>query len=152
MKKKKNIREKDLLKFMAELEDEARFKLAIAETCGVSPTMIRKEAGGQDTIDKKADKMTLIPEYIFAIDRAIKTILMEKDEDDAFEGKTWVHEENVHHKTRFQYYCDEVYIWEQNKGSVYWRGHNRAWSYWRYSLPYWYITHKLKELLEDTDS
>ena len=152
MKKKKNIREKDLLKFMAELEDEARFKLAIAETCGVSPTMIRKEAGGQDTIDKKADKMTLIPEYIFAIHRAIKTILMEKDEDDAFEGKTWVHEENVHHKTRFQYYCDEVYIWEQNKGSVYWREHNRAWSYWRYSLPYWYITHKLKELLEDTDS
>ena len=56
MKKKKNIREKDLLKFMAELEDEARFKLAIAKTCGVSPTMIRKEAGGQDTIDKKADK------------------------------------------------------------------------------------------------
>ena len=137
---------------MAELEDEARFKLAIAETCGVSPTMIRKEAGGQDTIDKRADKKTLIPEYIFAIDRAIKTILMEKDDDDAFEGKTWVHEENVHHKTRFQYYCDEVYIWEQNKGSVYWREHNRAWSYWRYSLPYWYITHKLKELLEDTDS
>ena len=152
MKKKKNIREKDLLKFMAELEDEARFKLAIAETCGVSPTMIRKEAGGQDTIDKKADKMTLIPEDICGIDRAIKTILMEKDEDDAFECKTWVHEENVHHKTRFQYYCDEVYIWEQNKGSVYWREHNRAWSYWRYSLPYWYITHKLKELLEDTDS
>lgn len=152
MKKKKKIREKDLLKFMAELEDEARFKLAIAETCGVSPTMIRKEAGGQDTIDKKADKMTLIPEYIFAMDSAIKTILMEKDDDDAFEGKTWVHEENVHHKTRFQYYCDEVYIWERNKGSVYWREHNRAWSYWRYSLPYWYITHKLKELLEDTDS
>lgn len=152
MEQKKMIRKKDLLKFMAELEDEARFKLAIAETCGVSPTMIRKEAGGQDTIDKKADKMTPIPEYIFAIDRAIKTILMEKDDDDAFEGKTWVHEENVHHKTRFQYYCDEVYIWEQNKGSVYWREHNRAWSYWRYSLPYWYITHKLKELLEDTDS
>ena len=85
---------------MAELEDEARFKLAIAETCGVSPTMIRKETGGQDTIDKRADKMTLIPEYIFAMDRAIKTILMEKDEDDAFEGKTWIHEENVHHKTR----------------------------------------------------
>lgn len=77
MKRRKDKR-KDLLKFMAELEDEARFKLAIAETCGVSPTMIRKEAGGQDTIDKKADKMTLIPEYIFAIDRAIKTILMEK--------------------------------------------------------------------------
>ena len=152
MEQKKKIRKKDLLKFMAELEDEARFKLAIAETCGVSPTMIRKEAGGQDTIDKKADKMTRIPEYIFAIDRAIKTILMEKDDDDAFEGKTWVHEENVHHKTRFQYYCDEVYIWEQNKGSAYWREHNRAWSYWRYSLPYWYITHKLKELLEDTDS
>lgn len=152
MEQKKKIRKKDLLKFMAELEDEARFKLAIAETCGVSPTMIRKEAGGQDTIDKRIDNMTLIPEYIFAMDRAIKTILMEKDDDDAFEGKTWVHEENVHHKTRFQYYCDEVYIWERNKGSVYWREHNRAWSYWRYSLPYWYITHKLKELLEDTDS
>ena len=152
MKKKKKIREKDLLKFMAELEDEARFKLAIAETCGVSPTMIRKEAGGQVTIDQRIENMTLIPEYIFAMDRAIKTILMEKDDDDAFEGKTWIHEENVHHKTRFQYYCDEVYIWERNKGSVYWREHNRAWSYWRYSLPYWYITHKLKELLEDTDS
>ena len=152
MKKKKNIREKDLLKFMAELEDEARFKLAIAKTCGVSPTMIRKEAGGQDTIDKKADKMTLIPEYIFAMDRAIKTILMEKDDDDAFEGKTWVHEENVHHKTRFQYYCDEVYIWERNKGSVYWSEHNRAWSYWRETLSYKKITKKLGKLLKDTNS
>ena len=152
MEQKKKIREKDLLKFMAELEDEARFKLAIAKTCGVSPTRILKETGGKNTIDKRIDNMTLIPEYIFAMDRAIKTILMEKDEDDAFESKTWIHEENVHHKTRFQYYCDEVYIWERNKGSVYWREHNRAWSYWRYSLPYWYITHKLKELLEDTDS
>ena len=152
MKKKKKIREKDLLKFMAELEDEARFKLAIAETCGVSPTRILKETGGKVTINQRIDNMTLIPEYIFAMDSAIKTILMEKDEDDAFEGKTWIHEENVHHKTRFQYYCDEVYIWERNKGSVYWREHNRAWSYWRYSLPYWYITHKLKELLEYTDS
>ena len=106
----KNKTMKDLRKFIAELEEEARFKLAIAKTCSVSPTRILKETGGQDTIDKKADKMTLIPEYIFAIDRAIKTILMEKDEDDAFEGKIWVHEENVHHKTRFQYYCDEVYI------------------------------------------
>ena len=110
---------KDLRKFIAELEEEAGFKLAIAETCGVSPTMIRKETGGKDTIDKRIDNMTLIPEYIFAMDRAIKTILMEKNEDDAFEGKTWIHEENVHHKTRFQYYCDEVYIWERNKGSVY---------------------------------
>ena len=152
METTKNKSNKELLKFMAELEEEVRFKLAIAETCGVTSTMIRKEAGGQDTIDQRIDNMTLIPEYIFAMDRAIKTILMEKDEDDAFEGKTWIHEENVHHKTRFQYYCDEVYIWEQNKGSVYWREHNRAWSYWRYSLPYWYITHKLKELLEDTDS
>ena len=152
MEQKKKIREKDLLKFMAELEDEARFKLAIAETCGVSPTMILKETGGKNTIDKRIDNMTLIPEYIFAMDRAIKTILMEKDEDDAFEGKTWVHEENVHHKTRFQYYCDEVYIWEQNKGSVYWREHNRAWSYWREALPYKKITNQLKKILEDTDS
>mgnify|MGYP003603351746 FL=1 len=93
---------KDLQKFMAELEDEVRFKLAIAKTCGVSPTMIRKETGGKSNIDKRIENMTLIPEYIFAMDRAIKTILMKKDDDDAFEGKTWVHEENVHHKTRFQ--------------------------------------------------
>lgn len=152
METTKNKSNKELLKFMAELEEEARFKLAIAETCGVTSTMIRKEAGGQDTIDQRIDNMTLIPEYIFAIDSAIKTILMEKDEDDDFEGKTWIHEENVHHKTRFQYYCDEVYIWERNKGSVYWREHNRAWSYWRYVLPYCYITRKLKEILEDTDS
>ena len=152
METTKNKSNKELLKFMAELEEEVRFKLAIAETCGVTSTMIRKEAGGQDTIDQRIDNMTLIPEYIFAIDSAIKTILMEKDEDDAFEGKTWIHEENVHHKTRFQYYCDEVIIWEQNKGSVYWREHNRAWSSWRYVLPYWYITRKLKEILEDTDS
>ena len=152
METTKNKSNKELLKFMAELEEEVRFKLAIAETCGVTPTMIRKEAGGQDNIEKRIDNMTLIPEYIFAIDSAIKTILMEKDEDDAFEGKTWVHEENVHHKTRFQYYCDEMSIWEQNKGSVYWGEHNRAWSYWRYVLPYWYITHKLKELLEDSNS
>lgn len=143
---------KDLRNFMAELEEEARFKLAIAKTCGVSPTRILKETGGKNTIDKRIDNMTLIPEYIFAMDRAIKTILMEKDEDDAFESKTWIHEENVHHKTRFQYYCDEVYIWEQNKGSVYWRVHNRAWSYWREALPYKKITNQLKKILEDTDS
>ena len=94
---------------MAELEEEARFKLAIAKTCGVSPTRILKETGGKNTIDKRIDNMTLIPEYIFAMDRAIKTILMEKDEDDAFESKTWIHEENVHHKTRFQYYCCLLY-------------------------------------------
>ena len=143
---------KDLQKFMAELEDEVRFKLAIAKTCGVSPTMIRKETGGKSNIDKRIDNMTLIPEYIFAMDRAIKTILMEKDDDDALEGKTWIHEENVHHKTRFQYYCDEVYIWEQNKGSVYWSEHNRAWSYWREILPYKKITNQLKKILEDTES
>ena len=152
METTKNKSNKDLLKFMAELEEEVRFKLAIAETCGVSPTMIRKETGGKDTIDKRIDKMTLIPEYIFAMDSAIKTILMEKDEDDAFEGKTWIHEENVHHKTRFQYYCDEVYIWELNKGSVYWSEHNRAWSSWREILSYKKITNKLGKLLEDTNS
>lgn len=96
--------------------------------------------------------MTLIPEYIFAMDRAIKTILMKKDDDDAFEGKTWVHEENVHHKTRFQYYCDEVGIWEQNKGSVYWSEHNRAWSCWRETLSYKKITKKLGKLLKDSNS
>ena len=80
MEQKKKIRKKDLLNFLAELEDEARFKLAIAETCGVSPTMIRKEAGGQDTIDKKADKMTLIPEYIFAIDSAMKKMSIIKQD------------------------------------------------------------------------
>ena len=143
---------KDLQKFMAELKDEVRFKLAIAKTCGVTPTMILKETGGQDTIDQRIDNMTLIPEYIFAMDSAIKTILMEKDEDDDFEGKTWIHEENVHHKTRFQYYCDEVSIWERNKGSVYWSEHNRAWSYWRDILSYKKITRKLKEILEDSNS
>jgi len=79
----KNKTMKDLRNFMAELEEEARFKLAIAKTCGVSPTRILKETGGKNTIDKRIDNMTLIPEYIFAMDRAIKTILMEKDEDDA---------------------------------------------------------------------
>lgn len=69
---------KDLQKFMTELEDEVRFKLAIAKTCGVSPTMIRKETGGKSNIDKRIENMTLIPEYIFAMDRAIKTILMKK--------------------------------------------------------------------------
>ena len=65
---------KDLQKFMTELEDEVRFKLAIAKTCGVSPTMIRKETGGKSNIDKRIENMTLIPEYIFAMDRAIKTM------------------------------------------------------------------------------
>ena len=73
---------KNLRNFMAELEEEARFKQAIAKTCGVSPTRILKETGGKDTIDKRINNMTLIPEYIFAMDRAIKTILMEKDDDD----------------------------------------------------------------------
>ena len=143
---------KDLRKFIAELEEEARFKLAIAKTCSVSPTRILKETGGKSNIDKRIDNMTLIQEYIFAMDRAIKTILMKKDDDDAFEGKTWVHEENVHHKTRFQYYCDEVGIWEQNKGSAYWREHNRAWSYWRETLSYKKITKKLGKLLKDSNS
>ena len=53
---------KNLRNFMAELEEEARFKQAIAKTCGVSPTRILKETGGKDTIDKRIDNMTLIPE------------------------------------------------------------------------------------------
>lgn len=69
---------KDLRKFIAELEEEARFKLAIAKTCSVSPTRILKETGGKVTINQRIDNMTLIPEYIFAMDSAIKTILMEK--------------------------------------------------------------------------
>ena len=94
--------------------------------------------------------MRLLQEFMKALSRFLEK--KEKDEDDAFEGKTWVHEENVHHKTRFQYYCDEVSIWERNKGSVYWSEHNRAWSYWRDILSYKKITRKLKEILEDTDS
>ena len=56
----KNKTMKDLRKFIAELEEEARFKLAIAKTCSVSPTRILKETGGKVTIDQRIDNMTLI--------------------------------------------------------------------------------------------
>ena len=147
-----NVTKQEVLKFSAEMEEEASVKMAIANVCGVNATDIRIVMGGRDTISEKIKNKMITPEILYAMDKAIISILIKKDLEDDWNGTTWKYEGNIQGKTRFWYYCDEVYIWEQNKGSVYWREHNRAWSYWRYSLPYWYITHKLKELLEDTDS
>ena len=150
--KKYKVTKQKVLKFSAEMEEEASIKLAIAEVCGANDTDIRTVMGGRDTISQKIKNKMITPEILYAMDKAIISILIRKDLDDAYNGTTWEYEGNIQGKTRYWYYCDEVDKWMLHKGSVYRREHNRAWSYWRYSLPYWYITHKLKELLEDTDS
>ena len=71
---------------------------------------------------------------------------MEKDDDDAFEGKTWIHEENVHHKTRFQFYCDEVSKWILHKGSVHWDDLSNSLSHWKNVLAYNSVAMKKSEL------
>lgn len=134
------------------MEEEASIKLAIAKVCDVNVTDIRIVMGGRDTISEKIKKKIITPEILYAMDKAIISILIKMDLEDACNGTTWEYEGNIHGKTRFWYYCDEVSIWERNKGSVYWSEHNRAWSYWRDILSYKKITRKLKEILEDTDS
>ncbi len=44
-----NITKQEVLKFSAEMEEEASVKLAIAKVCGVNVTDIRIVMGGRDT-------------------------------------------------------------------------------------------------------
>ena len=48
-----NITKQEVLKFSAEMEEEASVKMAIANVCGVNATDIRIVMGGRDTISEK---------------------------------------------------------------------------------------------------
>ena len=90
------------------MEEEASIKLAIAEVCGANDTDIRTVMGGRDTISQKIKNKMITPEILYAMDKAIISILIRKDLDDAYNGTTWEYEGNIQGKTRYWYYCDEV--------------------------------------------
>lgn len=54
--KKYKVTKQKVLKFSAEMEEEASIKLAIAEVCGANDTDIRTVMGGRDTISQKIKK------------------------------------------------------------------------------------------------
>jgi hypothetical protein len=51
-----NVTKQEVLKFSAEMEEEASIKLAIAKVCDVNVTDIRIVMGGRDTISEKIKK------------------------------------------------------------------------------------------------
>ena len=103
-----NVTKQEVLKFSAEMEEEASVKMAIANVCGVNATDIRIVMGGRDTISEKIKNKMITPEILYAMDKAIISILIKKDLEDAWNGTTWKYEGNIQGKTRFWYYCDEV--------------------------------------------
>ena len=115
-----NVTKQEVLKFSAEMEEEASVKMAIANVCGVNATDIRIVMGGRDTISEKIKNKMITPEILYAMDKAIISILIKKDLEDAWNGTTWKYEGNIQGKTRFWYYCDEVSKWILHKGSVHW--------------------------------
>ena len=102
-----NVTKQEVLKFSAEMEEEASIKLAIAKVCDVNVTDIRIVMGGRDTISEKIKKKIITPEILYAMDKAIISILIKMDLEDACNGTTWEYEGNIQGKTRFWYYCDE---------------------------------------------
>ena len=141
-----NVTKQEVLKFSAEMEEEASVKMAIAEVCGVNDTEIRTVMGGHDTISEKIKKKMITPEILYAMDKAIISILLKKDLDDACNGTTWEHEENIQGKTRFWYYCDEVSKWILHKGSVHWDDLSNSLSHWKNILSYNSVAMKKSEL------
>ena len=134
--KQNEVTEQEVLKFTAEMEEEASIKLAIAKVCGVNDTDIRTVMGGHDTISEKIKKKMITPEILYAMDKAIISILLKKDLEDACNGTTWEHEENIQGKNRYWYYRDEVGRWMQHKGSVHWGDLSNSLSYWKNVLAY----------------
>ena len=84
-----NVTKQEVLKFSAEMEEEASIKLAIAKVCDVNVTDIRIVMGGRDTISEKIKKKIITPEILYAMDKAIISILIKMDLEDACNGTTW---------------------------------------------------------------
>lgn len=128
------------------MEEEASVKMAIANVCGVNATDIRIVMGGRDTIKEKIKNKMITPEILYAMDKAIISILINKDLEDACNGTTWEHEENIQGKNRYWYYRDEVGRWMQHKGSVHWGDLSNSLSYWKNVLAYNSVAMKKSEL------
>ena len=144
--KQNEVTEQEVLKFTAEMEEEASIKLAIAKVCGVNDTDIRTVMGGHDTISEKIKKKMITPEILYAMDKAIISILIKMDLEDACNGTTWEYEENIQGKNRYWYYRDEVGKWMQHKGSVHWGDLSNSLSYWKNVLAYNSVAMKKSEL------
>lgn len=144
--KQNEVTEQEVLKFTAEMEEEASIKLAIAKVCGVNDTDIRTVMGGHDTISEKIKKKMITPEILYAMDKAIISILINKDLEDAWNGTTWEYEGNIQGKTRFWYYCDEVSKWILHKGSAHWGDLSNSLSHWKNILSYNSVAMKKSEL------
>lgn len=128
------------------MEEEASIKLAIAEVCGANDTDIRTVMGGRDTISQKIKKKMITPEILYAMDKAIISILIRKDLDDAYNGTTWEYEGNIQGKTRYWYYRDEVGRWMLHKGSGHWDDLSNSLSHWKNILSYNQVAAKKSEL------
>ena len=144
--KKYKVTKQKVLKFSAEMEEEASIKLAIAEVCGANDTDIRTVMGGRDTISQKIKKKMITPEILYAMDKAIISILINKDLEDVWNGTTWEYEGNIQGKTRFWYYCDEVSKWILHKGSGHWDDLSNSLSHWKNILSYNSVAKKKSEL------
>ena len=144
--KKYKVTKQKVLKFSAEMEEEASIKLAIAEVCGANDTDIRTVMGGRDTISQKIKNKMITPEILYAMDKAIISILIRKDLDDAYNGTTWEYEGNIQGKTRFWYYCEEVSKWMLHKGSAHWGDLSNSLSHWKNILSYNSVAKKKSEL------
>lgn len=144
--KKYKVTKQKVLKFSAEMEEEASIKLAIAEVCGANDTDIRTVMGGRDTISQKIKKKMITPEILYAMDKAIISILIRKDLDDAYNGTTWEYEGNNQGKTRYWYYRDEVGRWMLHKGSGHWDDLSNSLSHWKNILSYNSVAKKKSEL------
>ena len=144
--KKYKVTKQEVLKFSAEMEEEASVKMAIAKVCDVKASDIRTVMGGRDTISQKIKNKMITPEILYAMDKAIISILINKDLDDAYNGTTWEYEGNIQGKTRFWYYCDEVSKWILHKGSGHWDDLSNSLSDWKNILSYNSVAMKKAEL------
>jgi len=59
-----NVTKQEVLKFSAEMEEEASVKMAIANVCGVNATDIRIVMGGRDTIKEKITKLSQVMAHL----------------------------------------------------------------------------------------
>ena len=128
------------------MEEEASVKMAIAKVCDVKASDIRIVMGGRDTISQKIKNKMITPEILYAMDKAIISILIKRDLDDAYNGTTWEYEGNIQGKTRFWYYCEEVSKWMLHKGSAHWGDLSNSLSHWKNILSYNSVAMKKSEL------
>ena len=144
--KKYKVTKQKVLKFSAEMEEEASVKMAIAKVCDVKASDIRIVMGGRDTISQKIKNKMITPEILYAMEKAIISILIKRDLDDAYNGTTWEYEGNIQGKTRYWYYCDEVGKWMLHKGSGHWDDLSNSLRHWKNILSYNSVAMKKAEL------